>query len=353
MIASNGSSSELPKICTNKLTVQDAGAGNLGRLGVMKIDVTSSNKEHTKILPVRDEDNQRQEEKRMRYEVRRMKTLRTRKAKENHVGNYERSCEEEQQTKAAPFKECHSNEMISQTREAKPTLERINEDSVIELDGMHRRENVAEEGDLEMCCVGNDTQHWQQDQNAKSRPQMRMQELQSLVAQLQKQQLSALRKEIGQAKDILDRIPKKECIRVKDVESAQKLVLQVAYNLFCRMEKEIITLHSTPNLLSYKVMVDRTVQIKKILKSTHDLDGLEEAVYDNILLTYKDILEIEERVRVLSDIANADTEKSIKKLVFQKIDSEDYRVDNRMNTANLPINPKFGSSHLKERTEII
>ncbi|QSZ33632.1 hypothetical protein DSL72_005200 [Monilinia vaccinii-corymbosi] len=95
-------------------------------------------------------------------------------------------------------------------------------------------------------------------------------------------------------------------------------------------------------------MVDRIVQTKEILKGSLGIDGLVEGDDDSIYLTYKEILKIEKRMRFLSSIAIANTERAIMRLTTHSFNLNDSDA-----TTSLLVNTKLRNPYAKRRTGFV
>ncbi|APA05698.1 predicted protein [Sclerotinia sclerotiorum 1980 UF-70] len=202
---------------------------------------------------------------------------------------------------------------------AGPAFYKINTDDIKKPDVMQIDEPAAGEKDPKKRPVKDEVHQRREKHRPKRQETMRekVQHTSNLerlsikgqpnqIARLQEENFSALRRQIEQAKVILDNIPLKECIQETEVETALLI-----YKLYCHMEKEIIALHSTPRLLSYGVMVEKIVRIKQILKDNYGMDELENEGYvqeNTVHFTYKATLNIEKRTRFLSALPIAKTD---------------------------------------------
>lgn len=191
------------------------------------------------------------------------------------------------------------------------------------------------------------------DRNHTSNPKrLSIQEQQEKVTQAQEEHLSALAKRVGTAKAILEGIRVKDCILETEAETTQNMTLLFIYKMYCRLEKEIGALHSTPNLLPYNVMVERMVEAKKIMKDNRR-NKTEKTEYDRdgtIYLTYMAISNIKKRIGFLSAIAAAKTKEAIKMLTYYKKDLwKGCEIYNEIKTSNPPDNPKSGILYWQEK----
>ncbi|KAF7872384.1 hypothetical protein EAF04_003305 [Stromatinia cepivora] len=254
---------------------------------------------------------------------------------------------------------------------ADPIVRKTNAEDIEELDVMQIDEPAAGEEDPKLRPVEDEVHRRREKTRDKRRETRRekgqhtsnlerlsIKDQQNQIAQLQKENFGALRRQIEQTKVILDNIPVKECIQETEVETAQKMTLLMIYKLYFHMEKEIIALHSTPSLLSYNVMVERIIRIKEILKDNYGMDELENESYgqnNTIHFTYNAILNIERRMRFLSAIAVEDTEEIVKRLMNHRLYPGEYcDLNSKINTTNLPLNPNLGILHWeKKRIEFV